>query len=201
MTWTAASPGFPAAFSLLARGGGAAASPGQRGRAAPVPPPRPPGRKVRGRGGPRRPLGRGDSPVPREKERPGAGKAGAPGLAGGGCAGAQHCGGEGDTGKAPAPAVGAPLALPRPRPGLKRFSARRLSASFRVGGVPAGWQRGRRASLRGTGDFPGRAAQRSRRRPPPRGRPWSPQTGASLRCCPSSGAARQRGEPSFGISS
>ena len=39
MTWAAASPGFPAAFSLLARGGGAAASlgqrsPGQRGRAA-----------------------------------------------------------------------------------------------------------------------------------------------------------------------
>lgn len=35
MTWTAASPGFPAAFSLLVRGGGAAASLCQRDRAAP----------------------------------------------------------------------------------------------------------------------------------------------------------------------
>lgn len=118
MTWTAASPGFPAAFSFPARGGGAAASPGN----ATAQPCASPG----GQGGLRRPSGRKDTLVPRK--RPG-GEAGAPGFGSEGCAGAQRSRAPGRH-LPPLPALPGSPGLPRPSPRLKGFSARRSAFLF-----------------------------------------------------------------------
>lgn len=138
MTWTAVSPGFPAAFSLLAREGGAATSPGQRGRAAPLLLLGPRGGRCAGREGLRRPLGTGDSPVPRERERPGAGRQVLPvrpaeDARGRSAAepGAERPG----PGKAPAPAAGAARLLrpPEAQPGGQVLQCDAFSPSFRDG--------------------------------------------------------------------